>query len=220
MFQALFAAAVLGLGTGLAPGPFVAFVAATTLEHGRRAGLKVALAPLLVEPPVLVTTLLVLSQLPLHAFRWVGIVGGAAMITLGVSVLRRARFFHEGDHGRAKEGTRNMLKLAGAGLLSPAPWVFWTALGGPLVLRYWHQSVARGAVFLLTFLAFFVGSQLLVALGASHGARLLKGPWYRRARHAMGAVLVVAGLVLAWQAWTGNFHKLIATQQHLEQIVR
>lgn len=50
----------------------MAFVAATAMEQGLRAGLKVTLAPFLVETPVMLVTVVVLSQLPDGFLRWAG----------------------------------------------------------------------------------------------------------------------------------------------------
>lgn len=220
MAEALVVGSVLGLAAGLVPGPFVAFVAATAMEQGLRAGLKVTLAPFLVETPVMLVTVVVLSQLPDGFLLWAGIVGGTAVTVLGVFVFRRAgrtdAFGHAGD---GDGGTGNLLRLAGAGLLSPAPWVFWTAIGGPLLLRSWHQGPIHAAAFLAAFFGLFVGGQVLVAVLASRGVRLLDHRSRRRVMRGVGVVLVVAGMLLAWQAWTGNFHDLIGTQQRVERLV-
>lgn len=220
MAEALIAGSALGITAGLVPGPFVAFVAATAMEQGLRAGLKVTLAPFLVETPVMLVTVVVLSQLPDGFLRWAGIVGGTAVAVLGVFVIRRAgRADTFGRTIDGDDGTGNLLRLAGVGLLSPAPWVFWTAIGGPLLLRSWHRGPTHAASFLAAFFGLFVGGQVLVAVLASRGVRLLDRSSRRRVMRGVGVVLVVAGIILAWQAWTGNFSDLVGTQQRVEQLV-
>lgn len=68
-----------------------------------------------------------------------------------------------------------------------------------------------------TFLAFFVGSQVVVAYGASRGALRLKGGTRRWAMRGVSVVMVVAGAGLAWLAGTGNFQKLVQTQGAVQE---
>jgi hypothetical protein len=67
-----------------------------------------------------------------------------------------------------------------------------------------------------TFLAFFVGSQVLVAYGTSPGALRLKGGTRRWAMRGVSVVMVV-GAGLAWLAGTGNFQKLVQTQGAVQE---
>lgn len=221
MIEALLTGTAFGLVAGVVPGPFLAFVAATAMEKGLRAGLRAALAPLAVETPVLIAATFFLAQMPNEALRWVGVVGGAAIAGLGVYVFRRARETQRAGRDTGGDGgTGNFLRLVGAGLLSPAPWVFWTVIGGPLVLRNWRQGPPRAAAFVGSFFAFFVGAQMLVAFGASRGVRIVDHRWRRRLMRGLSLLLVAAGGVLAWQAWTGNFRELIEAQQTVETLVR
>lgn len=220
MTEALLTGTAFGLVAGLVPGPFLAFVAATAMEKGLGAGLRAALAPLAVETPVLLAAAFFLARLPGQALQWVGVVGGVAIAGLGVYVFRRARQTRTAGRDTGEGGgTRNFLGLVGAGLLSPAPWVFWTVIGGPLVLRNWRQGPPQAAAFVGTFLASFVGAQMLVAFGASRGVRIVDERWRRRVMRGLSLVLVAAGGVLAWQAWTGNFRELIEAQQTVETMV-
>ena len=225
MIEALILGTVLGLVSALSPGPFVAFVAATAMQHGLREGLKVALAPLGVEIPVLLASVLVLRQVSQGVLRWVGIVSGLVIAALGVHVLLRARGVRPPGDGteeeeNEEEGTRSLLGAVGAGLLSPAPWVFWTAVGGPLLLRSWRQGPAVGAAFLGGFFVFIVGGQMLVAFAASRGLHLLKEIWRRWVVRGMAVVVIAAGGILAWQSWVGNFTKLVRVEKEVQEKVR
>ena len=54
---------ILGLSAGFAPGPLLALVISETLEHGVGAGVKVALAPILTDLPIIIITIFVLAKL-------------------------------------------------------------------------------------------------------------------------------------------------------------
>ncbi len=86
----LSAGLLLGLSSGLAPGPLLTLVASETLHHGAAAGIRVALAPLLTDAPIILATLLVLQpltdqQMPLALLH---LAGGLYLGWLAVEGLR------------------------------------------------------------------------------------------------------------------------------------
>lgn len=63
MFGFLTTGAILGLSAGIAPGPLLALVISETLRHGMKAGVKVALAPIISDLPIVALTLYILAKL-------------------------------------------------------------------------------------------------------------------------------------------------------------
>ncbi|TNF50926.1 MAG: LysE family translocator, partial [Gammaproteobacteria bacterium] len=57
MTEFLFLGVVLGLSAGLSPGPLQTLVMAETLRFGVRAGIKVALSPVITDLPIIFLTL-------------------------------------------------------------------------------------------------------------------------------------------------------------------
>ena len=54
---------ILGLSAGFAPGPLLTLVISETLQHDIRAGVKVALAPIVTDLPIIMLTLFILVKL-------------------------------------------------------------------------------------------------------------------------------------------------------------
>ena len=54
---------VMGLASGLSPGPLLTLVITESLQHGVKAGIKVALAPIISDAPIIIVMLLVVDQL-------------------------------------------------------------------------------------------------------------------------------------------------------------
>ena len=48
---------ILGLSSGITPGPLLALVLSESLQHGAKAGMKVALAPVSCRIPIVALTL-------------------------------------------------------------------------------------------------------------------------------------------------------------------
>jgi threonine/homoserine/homoserine lactone efflux protein len=63
MINYLAMGAVLGLSSGFAPGPLLTLVISETLRHDMKAGVKVALAPMITDLPIIILTLFIFSKL-------------------------------------------------------------------------------------------------------------------------------------------------------------
>lgn len=218
MTHALVLGSLLGLFAGMVPGAFSAMVAATALQRGFREGARVATIPLLSEVVVLVLTTLILSQLPDAALRWMGMAGGGLIFYLAWRTFRESRTPPE---PKAPDGSRKRVVQAVAlALLSPAPWAFWLLVGSPLFLVSWRAGWEAGMVFLGSFLVLLLAVRLGIAATAAAGGRHLTERWYRRVTVGVGVALVVAGAVLVWQSWVGNFQRMISGSEAVSQEVQ
>ncbi len=54
---------ILGLSAGFAPGPLLTLVISETLQHDVKSGVKVALAPIITDLPIVILTLFILAKL-------------------------------------------------------------------------------------------------------------------------------------------------------------
>ena len=217
MVEALILGSLLGLFSGMVPGPFSALIAATALKRGFWAGFRIGIVPLVTEASVLAVTALLLSQLPEEVLRWMGIAGGLFILSLS------ARTWREAGDPREVEALSGSLREMSEGailaLLSPNPWVFWLLVGGPLFLGAWHRGWGAGLTFLGSFLFFLVGIYVGIAGVASYGQKKLSLHWRRRLMRGTAILLVGAGGVLAWQSWVGNFQRMVKGSQTIESFV-
>jgi len=214
--ESILMGAGLGLVAGLIPGAFSTLVATTALERGLRPGLKVALIPLATEMPVMLAAVFVLTRLPVEAFRWIGMAGGVLLVFMAWKILRDARGA-DPLSAEAQAHGGHFLRVALFGLMSPGPWAFWFFVGAPLLLGRWRVSPGHGLLFLATFMICFIGAMLLLAWGVASGRRFLNVTWYRRTLRGAGAVLALAGVILVWQSWVGNFTAMVQAPERPEE---
>jgi threonine/homoserine/homoserine lactone efflux protein len=217
MIRTLILGMLLGLFSGVVPGPFTALITVTSLRHGFWAGLRIALVPLVSETSVLAVTAVLLSHLPDHALRWMGIVGGAVILFLAIRTYREAAD-HPGQEPQVGSRQRALEGMMVA-VLSPTPWVFWLLVGSPLFLGAYHQGWGHAAAFLGAFLFVFVGVYVGIARAASLGHKRLPHHWYRRVMVGAAAALFLAGGVLVWQSWIGNFHRMVQGSEDIRNLV-
>ncbi|HAS86043.1 MAG TPA: hypothetical protein DCS31_04500, partial [Candidatus Competibacteraceae bacterium] len=118
----LLAGALFGLSGGLSPGPLLALVLNETLRYGVRGGIRVALAPLLTDAPIILITIGLLwpltnRSLPLAV---INIGGGGYLVWLGIEGLR-FRGVQRTLVNRADSLRRGVI----ANFLNPSPYLFW-----------------------------------------------------------------------------------------------
>jgi threonine/homoserine/homoserine lactone efflux protein len=194
---------VLGLSAGLAPGPVLTLVISETLQHGARAGMMVAIAPLLTDAPLILLTLALLSRLAeLDGVLGVlSLVGGGFVLFLGWRTL--------GIQGvrldRAEPSSRSLTKGMLANLLSPHPYLFWSSVGAPVMAKAMSQSPGALPVFLISFYAFLVGAKIALALLVGRSRAFMSGRVYLYTLRGLGLVLMILGLVLMYEGgvWLG-----------------
>ncbi|MCK4226409.1 LysE family transporter, partial [candidate division WOR-3 bacterium] len=124
---------IIGLTAGLAPGPLLALVISETLKYGRRSGIKVSLAPLFTDAPIIIVTFLIFNQLKdsntILAF--ISISGGLFLIYLGYENLRACE---SGFLTKSSKG-RSLQKAIITNALSPHPYIFWLSVGGSFIVK-------------------------------------------------------------------------------------
>jgi threonine/homoserine/homoserine lactone efflux protein len=214
-------ALILGTFAGLAPGPYTTMVAGTALEQGFTPAARLALAPLVADLPPLVVTALILKRLSGGALMALGIIGGLMILYIGSRFLLRWRAGElplDPDHPDVPRSAR-FWHVAVATAVSPVPWIFWLVVGSPLMLRSWSHSAAEGLLFIAIVFVTNIVTAIGLAWTASHGRKLLSARWQRRVLGGVGGVLVFAGVVLIYQAATGDFERLVERQAAIRSMV-
>lgn len=202
--SALLAGLGLGFSAGISPGPLMSLVITTALARGFAAGLRVAVAPLLTDLPIVAAAVLFVAAIPEGVQALLAAVGGAYVLYLGADALRAARTARLG--GAAPQAARrDVVRGALVNLLSPHPWLFWLSVGGPLLAAAWRVGSLHAAAFLFGFYGLLVGSKIGVAWAVAAGRRFLTDHTYRLLLAASGVLLFVFGGLLLWQAagWAG-----------------
>jgi threonine/homoserine/homoserine lactone efflux protein len=194
----------MGLSAGISPGPLLTLVVTATLRSGFLGGLLVALAPLVTDIPIIVLSVLLVERLPPEALRWVGTAGGLVVIWLGVEILRSAgHAVLPTESGTRTDPWRELRRGVVVNALNPHPYLFWATVGAPTLVSGWQVSPWFALAFLVPFYALLVGSKMAVAWLVSRQTERLSMTWYRRALAACGLLMLMLGVLLIRQAWTG-----------------
>ncbi|WPL15767.1 LysE type translocator [Thiorhodovibrio winogradskyi] len=180
---------VLGLAAGVAPGPLLTLVLAEALRHGTAAGVRVALAPLITDLPLVLASWLLLRQ-------WadsdavlgaLSLVGSLLVFGFGLQTLRAPAQLP--NPKAVPVAPHSLRKGLLANVFSPHPYLFWLGVGGPILTRAGETGALAPAAFLLSFYGLLVGTKVLIAMLMGRTRGYLNQRAYR-------TVLVVLGLAL------------------------
>jgi threonine/homoserine/homoserine lactone efflux protein len=171
-----------GIGFGLAaasqPGPFQTYIISQTLTRGWKRTLPAALAPLVSDGPIILVCLFVLSQVPAWLQKFLYIAGGLFIVYLAYGTYRSWKNFDSQILQPESTGGQSVLKAAMMNALNPNPYIFWTLVTGPILLKGWHEAPVNGMGFLAGFYATMIGSLagiiLVFGLASRFGPRVNK----------------------------------------------
>lgn len=190
------AAATLGLSGGLSPGPLLALVVTETMARGRSAGLAVAAAPLLTDGPIIAVTILLLNRIEdsQSALGALSLVGAGLLASYGVAAMRAVDI--KLDQLEAEPRVWQALaKGVLANLLNPSPYLFWLAIGTPLLLRAHRIGLLTAIGFLAVFYTALVGSKGLLAVLVSRSREVLQGRAMVWINRLLGLLLIAYAVV-------------------------
>jgi threonine/homoserine/homoserine lactone efflux protein len=189
MLHFLTIGAVLGLSAGLAPGPLLTLVISETLQYDIKAGIKVAVAPFVTDLPIILFTVLVLSQISNShlMLALVSFCGSIFIMKMGVENIIRGGVTVSVGRSRQQSFSRGVL----ANLLSPHPYLFWLSVGMPIMLKAMRVNLLAMAVFLVSFYVLLVGSKIFLAVLVGKSKSFLSGKFYIYTMRFLGVVLCV-----------------------------
>lgn len=171
-----------GLGYGLAaasqPGPFQTYLISQTLTRGWKQTLPAALAPLVSDGPIILICVLVLSQVPVWLQRLLYIAGGLFILYLAYGAFKSWENFNSQTPQIEFNQQQSVLKAALMNALSPGPYIFWTLVTGPILLKGWRETPVNGIGFLAGFYVTMIGSLAAIILVFGTAARM--GPKVNR----------------------------------------
>lgn len=191
----------LGISAAASPGPYQAFVIGETLKHGWRRSWPAAFAPLLTDGPIIALVLLILANVPAGFLRAIQIAGGVFVLYLAWKTLQAFRHFQPERIEASGSGQTSLAQAVLMNFLSPGPYLFWSLLAGPTLLRGWHQSPGLGLAFAGGFYLALIGGMLFIVL--VFGLARSLGP---RANRVMLGISALALLGFGgYQLWQGLF---------------
>jgi threonine/homoserine/homoserine lactone efflux protein len=144
-----------GIGYGFAaavqPGPFQTYVISHTLTKGWRQSLLIAFAPLVSDGPIIALCFFVLSQVPIWFQNFLYIAGGLFILNLAYGAYTSWKNFDANITNTTSGAQQSILKGALMIMISPGPYIYWSLVTGPILLKGWRETPVHGLGFLAAF---------------------------------------------------------------------
>ncbi|MGD9106908.1 MAG: LysE family transporter [Desulfobacterales bacterium] len=185
---------ILGLSAGFAPGPLLTLVISETLQHDIRAGVKVALAPMITDLPIIMLTLFILVNLS-GFHKVLGIIscmGGLFILYLGWQSIVTKGVELNLQVTRPKSLAKGII----VNTLNPHPYLFWFGVGGPTITKAMNLGMVAPLVFIGSFYVLLVGSKILIAVLVGKSRSFLVGKGYIYTMRLLGVALCVLAMIL------------------------
>ncbi|MDX8405851.1 MAG: LysE family translocator [Mariprofundus sp.] len=202
MIEYLSLGIMLGLYAGLTPGPLLMLVISETLQHDFKTGLKIAIAPLISDAPIILLSLFVVQQVSNseQILAFIALTGGCFVFWIGYESIS-----FQGVKLHLQQPKPHALRKGVlVNLLSPYPYLFWLTVGAPLINKAQAGHAMAPILFILGFFLLLVGLKILLAYCVSQSKSFLLGPTYIYAVRFLGLALFALAFSLfsvAYQLW-------------------
>jgi threonine/homoserine/homoserine lactone efflux protein len=184
--------AFFGLTAGISPGPLLTLVISETLKNNKAEGIKVAVAPLITDLPIIIATYFIFSRLSQFniVLGLISILGGIFFAYLGYETIKTKDL----DLENRSLKSESLKKGITANFLNPNPYIFWLTAGIPTAFKAYEISVITSILYFLLFYCMLIGSKIAVAILVEKSKAFLKNKAYRIAMQTLGIVLFIFAL--------------------------
>lgn len=180
------------------PGPFQAYLFSQSVTNGWRKTIPLVFAPLLSDLPVIILVLFVLTSVPPEVLAVLQCIGGIFLLYLAFKAYRTIRSQTE-NNGTEATGYGNLFKAVLVNLFNPNPYLGWSLVMGPMMIKGWSESPKNGIALITGFYSsMIIYSVIMVILFSAAGNM---GPRVNR----ISLIFSVIAFVLFgfYQLWAG-----------------
>ncbi|MBA7546180.1 hypothetical protein ES705_38563 [subsurface metagenome] len=188
----------LGLIAGIFPGPLLTLVVSETFKYGQKEGIKLALAPLITDLPIVLASCFLIASLANNdiILGIIAICGGVFLLFLAYENIR----YKSSEAGLESKNTRTLQKGIIANFLNPHPYIFWILIGAPTIAKANEISLLTAVLFLLGFYFMLIGSKTVLALLTGKMKNILQQKTFVIIIRVLGVTLLLFAIVLFREA--------------------
>ena len=181
------------------PGPLQSYLISQTLRKGWKRTLPAACAPLMSDGPIIVLVMFLLNRVPTGMINILQLAGGIFLLYLAIDAWKSWKNYDSEIIKNSASNRKTILQAVLVNFLNPGPYLGWSLVMGPLLLKGWRENYLNGIVLLLGFYTTMVLSQMGIVLLFAHTGKL--GPQTNRVFIGLSAIgLVCFGI---YELWSG-----------------
>lgn len=187
MQEILTAVIALSIIAAITPGPLMALLISETLKHGKSSGIKIALAPLFTDLPIMLVGTFVLSKLT-QLDLLLGVI--SLLGALYLAYLAYGSIRTKGINLEVSDENRSLRKGIISNFLNPNPYIFYFSILGPIAVKGMKVNFLFGPLSLGIFLGLFVLIMILMVLSVHAAKQFFSSKIYIFVVRILGFILL------------------------------
>jgi threonine/homoserine/homoserine lactone efflux protein len=180
------------------PGPFQVFLFSQSLTNGWRKTIPLVFAPLMSDLPIIILVLFVLTKVPHEALLILQCFGGVFLLYLALSAYKTWYYFNQ-NVNQDISPQQNIFKAVMINLLNPNPYLAWSLVMGPLLIKGWSENQVYGIILLIGFyssmIIFSMAMVIFFAATRNLGQKVI--------RISVGISVFAFAIFGLYQLWSG-----------------
>jgi|WetSurMetagenome_2_1015567.scaffolds.fasta_scaffold87268_3 threonine/homoserine/homoserine lactone efflux protein len=156
------------------PGPLQSYLISQALRIGWKRTIPAACAPLISDGPIIVLVMFLLSHVPVAMINILQTAGGMFLLYLAIDAWRAWKNYDSEKVNHSASGRKTFWQAVLVNFLNPGPYIGWSLVMGPLLLKGWIERPLNGIVLLAGFYTTIVLSQMGIVLLFAHAGKLGK----------------------------------------------
>jgi threonine/homoserine/homoserine lactone efflux protein len=188
-----------GFAAAVQPGPLQTYFISQALKIGWRRTLPATFAPLITDLPIAVLVILLLSRMPIWLEQVLHLCGGVFVLYLAFGTFMVYKSFDVNKTVEVQSSQTTVLKAVVVNFLSPGPYLGWSLVLGPLMIKGWREAPTNGIALVVTFYGILIITSMAIIVLFSAAKSL--GPRIDRIMILLSAIaLACFGF---YQLWLG-----------------
>jgi len=198
LFYYLGSGLFLGIVAGISPGPLLPLVVTETLKYGQKEGMKLALAPLITDLPIILAAYFLIQNFAENNLLLgiISLLGALFLLLLAYENI----WYKPSVKNKPTQKPKSFQKGIVVNLLNPHPYLFWILVGAPILVNASLISSFAIVLFLAGFYVMLVGSKIVFALLTGKMKNILQQKAFVLSIRFLGIVLIVFSVLLFREA--------------------
>lgn len=178
----------LGIINGLTPGPLMAMIFSEALQHGQKAGIKVAVAPLFTDIPIVFIILFIVSRFS-KIDSIIGIISILGALVLGYYAYEN--LFKKTKFNLKKSEPKSLRKGILTNFFNPHLYINSFAVHAPIMLKALKINIWTMVIYFVAFMLALVASKIILAIIIGKSKKFFESRAYLYTIKALGIVLLL-----------------------------